>query len=234
MRVSVVKDEEFDRFISGGTRGALSEIESYQYAERLVELGRFEEALDEYLKRYREGSPYLNDRIADLSLRTSRFDAAMQYWLKNWQKQTAASLNGESESANHDYSNRAIAGIIRSCIAKDDHPTLLMYANPFLNIESISIDRETVMMVKYLIDKRDFRRAKEILQHYLQSHPKSVIMDQVLFLFGRIYEENREQRNYKLARDAYSRVYTDFPESIFADTAKEKADFLNRHFFFVR
>jgi tetratricopeptide (TPR) repeat protein len=234
MRVYVVEDEEFDRLISGAGGESLSEIESYQYAERLVELGRFEEALGEYLKRYSERSPYLNDRIADLSLRTSRFDAAMEYWMKNWQAHTDISPEGKSDSTNRDYSNRALAGIIRTCIAKDDHPALLMYADPFLNIESTSIDRETVNMVKYLIEKRDFRSAKESLQHYLRIHPTSAVMDEVLFLFGRIYEEDGEQRSYKLARDAYSRVYADFPESLFADTAREKADFLDRHFFFVR
>jgi tetratricopeptide (TPR) repeat protein len=223
----VVGDEEFDRLVSTSGEEVASEIEGYKYAERLIELGRYEDALSEYMRRYRAGSPYLNDRIADLSLRTSRFDSAIQYWLKNWQQEAA-------EDSDQNYSDLAISGIIRTCIAKDDHPNLLLYTEPLLNIESSSIDREIVMMVKYLIGKGDFNRAKAALQRYLQRHPDSPIMDQVLFLFGRIYEENTENRNYKMARDAFARVYTDFPESIFADSAKEKADFLNRHFFFVR
>ncbi len=234
MKVLVVEEKEFERLVSVSGGGAVSEIESYQYAERLIELGRYEEALAEYLKRYGTGSPYLNDRIADLSLRTSRFDDAIQYWLKNWEKRSETGLASEADDSGPNYSDLALSGIVRTCLAKDDHPSLLLYAEAFLDIDSSSIDRETIMMVEYLLEKGDFKRAKDFLQRYLKRHPNSAVMDQVLFLHGRIYEENKEQRNYKLARDAYARVYTDFPESLFADAAKEKADFLNRHFFFVR
>jgi tetratricopeptide (TPR) repeat protein len=237
MGVLVLEDDEFDRRISEVTGERQSEAEDLQYAERLTELGQYEKALGEFLKRYRDSSPYLNDRIADLYLKTGQFNAAMQYWMKNWQRRQMKNGLGEkpdTAGATQEYSNRAISGIIRTCIAMDDHPTLLQYTEPLLSIDGAPIEREIIMLVRYLIDKKDFRSARETLQRYLRARSSGGSMDEILFLIGRIYEEDTEHRNYKMARDTYTRVYTEFPESFFADSSKEKVDFLNRHFLFVR
>lgn len=116
----------------------------------------------------------------------------------------------------------------------DDYTTLVRYVEPFMRIDQLPIDTETVTLARYVIAKGDYHTAREVLENYQSSYPSGDAMDEVLFLLGRVYEESTEFRDIAGARGAYERVFRDFPESPLSEKANERVRFLNRHFFYIR
>mgnify|MGYP000946672958 CR=1 FL=1 len=58
--------------------------------------------------------------------------------------------------------------------------------------------------------------------------------DKALILRARLYESDSEKRNIKAALEAYEKIVTFFPESIFWDEAKRRSTYLRRFYFDIR
>ena len=58
--------------------------------------------------------------------------------------------------------------------------------------------------------------------------------DKALILRARVYESDSEKRNIKAALEAYEKIVTFFPESIFWDEAKRRSTYLRRFYFDIR
>ncbi|EPF30539.1 hypothetical protein HMPREF9194_00856 [Treponema maltophilum ATCC 51939] len=58
--------------------------------------------------------------------------------------------------------------------------------------------------------------------------------DKVLILRARLYESDSEKRNIKAALEAYEKIVTFFPESVFWDEAKRRSTYLRRFYFDIR
>ena len=58
--------------------------------------------------------------------------------------------------------------------------------------------------------------------------------DKALILRARVYESDSEKRNIKAALEAYEKIVTFFPESVFWDEAKRRSTYLRRFYFDIR
>jgi tetratricopeptide (TPR) repeat protein len=218
--VSVLKDDEFEKKLS---EEVIEDQEPYdlQYAERLIKLGNHKAALDEFLKarqNNQEGSAYLNQRIAHLYYQMQKFPEAYSYWRQNTR-------------APEPFSDLATVGIVSSSIEMGDHPGLLKNLTDFLNITALPIGRETLDLAGFLMSCGDRESARDALLEYSRIHPDGEVLDQVFYLLGQVYEEDRE---FKLAREAYTKVFTDYPGSALTVKAKERVQFLKRHFLYIQ
>jgi hypothetical protein len=218
--VSVLSDENFDLELSLAADPV--DESDYIQAERLIDAGKYQEALDEFLTGYRENSPFVNDRIALLYWEMLSYDKALAFWLKNY---------GSSEE---EYSQKALSGIVRSCIALDDYSTLRRYFNFSTDVNRLKEEIDRLDLARYLLDKKDYYKARDILEELAHDFSGSTLMDEILYLTGRLYEEKSELRDFKRAVDAYARVYRDFPDSSFSQAAYEKSRLLDRHIFKIR
>ena len=150
------------------------------------------------------------------------YDQALAFWLKNY---------GSSEE---EYSQKALSGIVRSCIALDDYSTLRRYFNFSNDVNRLKEEIDRLALARYLLDKKDYYKARDILEELAHDFSGSTLMDEILFLTGRLYEEKSELRDFKRAVDAYARVYRDFPDSSLSQAAYEKSRLLDRHIFKIR
>ena len=219
--VHVVSATQFEGVLSNGQNSQPIDRNDYLHAERLTASGRYEDALSAYLKHYKEASPYLNEQIADLYWKTDQFQKALGYRLKN-------------VTAPGQYSSKAVVGTVLVALKVDDYSLVLQFMKPFLDTERPSLHDDAAALARYCIAKADFQTAKDVLDHILANQANDSNTAEIIFLLGQIYEANSELKDYRKARDAYKEVYTQFPESLVSEAAKEKVKFLNRHFFFIR
>lgn len=211
----VLGPDEFERSLA---EEAPVQPADYQVAERLMETGRTADALREYLADYRSGSPYLNDRIASLYFKSGDMTQALSYWMRN--------LDSSEE-----YLLSAVTGFVRCCIALNDHPTLLGVFDPEEHLPLLEDDRDLLDLTSFLLEGRNLLIARDVLFHFFENGRTTA---EALFLLGRLYEEASAFRDFSAARDAYARVYDEFPESPYSRAAYEKIRFLDRHYFDVR
>jgi tetratricopeptide (TPR) repeat protein len=66
--------------------------------------------------------------------------------------------------------------------------------------------------------KKDYDQAVKYLE-MIASDDHAVMKDQALFNLGRMYEKNGKT---KLMKDAYSRIVSDYPDSMYYELAREK------------
>ncbi|UCF98969.1 MAG: outer membrane protein assembly factor BamD [Spirochaetaceae bacterium] len=190
-------------------------------ADALFDLGEYELALIEYLRNMRSGDPYLNDRLAACYEITGEYQAAAKYYRQN------LGLAGE-------YGDRAAVGLVRSSIALKDNG-LLMEGMPFMvSLESAQIGAELLEVARFQTENQHLEVAIQALKQYIRRYPDGKSLDEVYYRLARIYEVDSPHRNLEAARDYYRLLYDLFPESRYADRAKERLNYLNRHFFLVQ
>lgn len=190
-------------------------------ADALFELGEYELALIEYKRNRRSDDPYLNDRLAECYEHTGEYLAAAKYYREN------LGLEGE-------YGDRAAAGLVRSSIATEDSRLLLEVLPSLFSLESVQIGGELLEVARFQTEDRHFPVAIQALEQYLERYPAGRNLDEVYFRLARIYEVDSPYRDLEAARHYYGLLYESFPESIYADPAAERLDYLNRHFFLVQ
>ena len=217
--VLVLEEGEFDQRLGeeGGDGGSLT------LAEELRKAGRKTEALNEYLRIYREGDPLLNDRIAAIYWADQEFEKAAVYWNRN------RDLPGE-------FGERAVLGIVNSAVATDDRVSLFQNIDALLAIESVSIAEDVINLVRYFMSTEDYSAARRVLLGFLMRIPVpgERRLDEAYYLMGQIYEAGRDLEDLKEAKRAYTRVINDFPDSPFYSSAEERIRYLNRHFFYLQ
>lgn len=230
VRVHVVPESEFTAAVEGGlaptsAAGAgeqgVGSIGDHQYAEKLVVLGAREAALSEFLKGYADGNGYLNDRIAALYFAGGDLDAAEKYYAKN------LALSGASAES-------GVLGMVRIALARDDAEGLLSYLKPFLAIRDLSIEEQLVQAARLELRSGGTGVGLELLAEYEKRYPQGRWMDEVRWLTGQLYEANSPRRDIARARESYRDLLRAYPESAFANPARERIRYLDEHFFIIR
>ncbi len=236
VRVHVVPEAEFTAAVEGGlppndAAGAgqgsapagqgSAPVGDYQYAEKLVSLGAREAALSEFLKGYAEGNGYLNDRIGSLYFAGGDLDAAEKYYAKNLALTGAAAESG-------------ILGLVRIALARDDARGLLSYLKQFLAIQQLSIEEPLMQSARLELRTGGTGVGLEFLAEYEKRYPQGIWMDEVRWLAGQLYEASSPQRDIWKARESYRELLRAFPESAFANAARERIRYLDEHFFTIR
>jgi tetratricopeptide (TPR) repeat protein len=190
-------------------------------ADALFDLGEYELALIEYKRNMRSGDPYLNDRLAECYERTGEHLAAVKYYREN------LGLEGE-------YGDRATVGLIRSSIATEDSPLLLDVLPSLFSLESAQIGAELLAVARFQTEQRRFSVAIQALEQYVNRYPDGRNLDEVYYRLAQIYEVDSPHRDIEYARHYYRLLWDLFPESLYTDRARERLNYLNRHFFLVQ
>jgi tetratricopeptide (TPR) repeat protein len=178
-------------------------------------------ALDEYLKLYREGDTFLNNRLADIYYTLKDYRRAIHYWKKNL---------GSADS----YRRSAIAGLSRAYITTDNFNELVSHMRYLFNGRNVPEETDLLSLAEYFTSRNADKLSLELLNEYISSYPYGKNVDEIYYLLGVLYEKQTDFRDYKKSRDFYQKIISDFPESRYADPARERVDYLNRHFFYVR
>ncbi len=219
--VTVLTDNEFENKLTGNVIETSNPEADFTYADSLMTAREYEYAITEYLKNYRESNSYLNDRIAEAYSNMGNNSLAMQYWIKN--------INTNAE-----YAEKAVIGIVNSSIATDDYSTLLRYVNRLPNIASTSIEEVLLHLTEYYKSRQDYQTAIDTYNLFMTRYPFSRMLDKMYFLMGTLYEENSSVRDFEKAIIFYEMIYEKFPESTKSRAARDRVDYINRHFFYIR
>ena len=190
-------------------------------ADRFFELGEYELALESYLREYRAGDPYLNERIAESYTAIGDYGAAATYYRSN--------LRGPA-----DYRDRAILGLVRSALALEDEQLVIDTIPALLAVDRVPVQTELLGLARYLHLRARSAMAMQLLREYARRYPSGSGMDETLYRMAQLYESENALRDLAAARAAYRRVYEEWPESPFSEPAYQRLQYLDRHFFDVR
>ncbi len=224
VHLQVLPEEQFSAALNkrtGSTPVSLVARDRVEEAERLFERGEYELALIEFLKVYREGDPYLNDRLASCYAAAGEHLAAVKYYRQN------LGFAGE-------YGDRAVLGLVRSSIALQDAELLTESLPSLLTLDSVRIEGELLEVAGLQIKERNYPAAVKILQEYLSRYPAGGRLDEAYYKLAQVYELDSSTRDLSRARDCYRILYERFPESRYAPRAGERYRYLERHFFLVQ
>ncbi|MBA7537328.1 hypothetical protein ES705_29595 [subsurface metagenome] len=186
VHLRVVPEEEFSALLAESSR-IIPEIkrdECYAYAEKLFSLGEMEAALIEFIKDYREGDPYLDDRIATIYAKTGEHEAAVKFFKKNLE------TNGE-------YADSAVLGLMRSSLARKDSDMLLEYLDAVLSMDSKLIDKDILEVARFQKECRRYAVAFDLLDEYVHGYPGGSYLDEAYFLLAQLYELDSPYRDLK-------------------------------------
>lgn len=190
-------------------------------ADRWFELGEFELALREYLREYRPGDPYINDRIAASYAATGECLAATRYYTFNL-------------GASGDYLERAVLGLVRCGLTLEDERLLADMTPAVLGVETLPIRQELLGLARYHMERQRPPLAMTLLQEFKRRYPHGPGLDEVTYRLAQLYESETSLRDLAAAREAYRLVYDQWPESLFSEPAHARLRYLERHFFDVR
>jgi len=230
VRVHVVSDQDFAAATAGqqgpqgpGPAGAGPSQDSGDpvFAQKLAAAGSYPAALAELLKGYREGDPGLNDQIASLYLRMGSYDAAEKYWIRNLAPQT-------------DFTQRAVVGLFRVSLLQNDQQALLIYLRPFLALSDPAMEEPLIQAVRMEKGRAETGLALDLAAEYVRRFPSGTWRDEADFLSAQLLEADSQFRDLARARQLYLVILSDHPESPFADTARRRVQYIDRHFFDVR
>jgi len=226
VRVHVVSDQDFNAAtaIQPGTDSpspAAAETADPAYAMKLSSLGSYPAAVVELLKGYKEGNPALNDQIAGLYLRMGRWDAAEKYYLKNLSPQSSFTTN-------------AVVGLVRIAVVQNDQQGLLSTLRQFLSLKDPSMEEPLIQAVRMEKARTEIGMALDLAGEYVKRFPDGQWRDEADFLSAQLLEADSQFRDIARARDLYSGILSGRPESPFADSARRRVQYIDRHFYQVR
>jgi hypothetical protein len=223
--LNVLPEQEFDRQLAASRGGetATDPKPDYTRAEQLYSLGELDLALIEFIRHYREEDSYANDRIAAIYLAGGEYEAALKYYSRNLE-----------DAADQDYRGRAVLGVMRAGLGLEDEDLVREIMEDFLALRSLPIASELVAAARLLLGAGRHAAARALLQEYRTRYPGGKRMDEVLFLLGRLYEQDTPLRDLEASRAFYQRVYDEYPESLFSDEAYQRLRYLDRHFFHLQ
>jgi hypothetical protein len=226
VRVHVVSDADFSAAVNQkpeevppGTGSA--ETGDPAFAERLTSLGQYEAAVGELLKGYKEGNPRLNDQIASLYMRMHSYDAAGKYFAKNLAPQGA-------------FSSRAVLGLVQVAVAQKDQQLLMTYLKPFLAIRDPLAEEPLIQAVRMEREKSEIGVGMDLAAEYAARFSSGTWIDEAQFLLAQFLEADSPFRDIARSRDTYRELLSTHPESAYANPARERLRYIERHFYQVR
>ncbi len=102
-------------------------------------------------------------------------------------------------------------------------------------IEAASLnDEELLAAAQWYEANKRFSDAIAFLEEFIRKYPAYGAIDSIYFRLGKMYETPSDAMNIRKARICYKKVYDDFPLSSFAESAKERLQYIDRHFFNIR
>ena len=227
VHVVVLEEADFAAAVQRQTAGGGNavpeafEIGRFEWAEKLVALGKENAAIAEYLKGYREGNPDLNDRIATLYARTGAAEAAEKYWRRN-------------VGAASPWGDRAVVGIARVAVARGDLDGYLAWHRQLLAVSAEPIDDVLVDAALAARTKGEVGLGIDLLSEYGRRYPEGRRMDEAAFVTAQLLEADSPFRDLKRSRDLYAALLREFPESAHAEEAVARLRYLDQHFFTIR
>jgi hypothetical protein len=225
VRVHVVSDLEFASEVEGkaSRSGAEGQPESAdpEYAEKLARLGANEAAIAELLKGYRNGDYRTNDRLASLYMLSSDYDAAEKYYLKN-----LAAANA--------FADRAVMGLFRIAIVRSDQKGILSRLKQFLALNDPAAEELCIQAARVESAMRQIGIGLELASEYAKRYPEGKWRAEADFIAAQLLESDSPFRDIARARGLYQGILNGFPVSAFANPARERLQYIERHFFQVR
>jgi tetratricopeptide (TPR) repeat protein len=226
VRVHVVSDQDFNAAVAQqpgpdpdvpGTEETGDPV----FARKLSTLGSYQAAVVELLKGYKDGNPPLNDQIAGLYMRMGSYEAAGKYYGKNLSPQNA-------------FTSSAVTGLVRIAVFQNDQQGLLFYLKQFLALKDPSMEEPLIQCVRMEKARSEIGMALDLAGEYLKRFPDGAWRDEADYLTAQLLEADSQFRDLARARDLYSGILTSHPESAFADTARQRLQYIDRHFIQVR
>ena len=229
VKVNVVKEEDFFKILNTEYKseqaGNANINTDYTVPDNLYKRGNFKDALNEYLKRYNEDDPYLNNQIALIYLEDKSYQAALKYWRHNL------------EPSNR-YYREALAGTIL-CAAKLDDIAII--SRVIENYKSNATQFSSADEEKYLFETAQAlykngrtKFAVELLNTYIKRYLNGKYADAVYYYLGNLYENDREIRDLKKSLAFYKKVYNEYTGSAYYSSAYSRIEYIKRHFFDIR
>jgi hypothetical protein len=224
VRLRVLPEEQFSESVARQAavpQAAPLDPGELAAAERLFTARAFDLALAEYLKLYREGDPLLNDRLAFIYAETGEPAAAAKYYQKNL-------------SAPDPYGELAVVGLARAALALGSEEMVHEQLKGLLGVRSLPIGRELLDTARFLMERGRAALALEPLREYLRRYERGAELDRAWFLLARLYELESPLRDVAKAREYYTKIYDELPESAYAAEAQARIRYLDRYFFNVQ
>ena len=226
VRVRVVSDQDFNAAVGqqpGLDSSGSGSVETGDpaFAERLKSLGSYEAAITELLKGYKDGNPALNDQIASLYMRLGSYDAAGKYYGKNLATQNA-------------FTQGAVLGMVRIAVAQKDQAGLMATLKQFLAINDPAIEEPLIQAARLEKSLLETGVGLELAGEYVKRFPTGSWSDEAQFLMAQFLEADSQFRDIARARTLYRDILATWPESLFADTARQRLLYIESHFFQVR
>ncbi len=193
----------------------------YQYAEKLIALGKLDAALKELAKGYKETDGYANDRIAFVYLLKRDYEAAEKYYGRNLLPAGA-------------YSNKAVIGMVRVAIQKKDSAGFFSYLKRMLAITDLNIEEPLIQGALFQMEKGEVGVALDLLAEYTRRYSQGTGIDEARFLTAQLLERDSAYRDIPRARELYRGILAEFPESRFAGSSRERLRYIEQHFYYVR
>ncbi len=224
VRVHVVSDADFSAAVAQGTQQPAASTEAAgdpAFAAKLTSLGQYDAAIAELLKGYREGNPDLNDRIAQLYLRTGAYDAAGKYFSRNLAEQ------GQ-------YGDSAVLGLTQIAVAQKDQPELLSLLKRLLAVKAPGLEETLIAAARLERDKQEAGLGIDLASEYISRYPDGQWRDEADYVLAQLLELDSQFRDLARARATYKEILDRFPESLFASRARARIGYIDRHFFEIR
>ncbi len=194
----------------------------FSIADDLYEKGKLKEALYEYLMAYKKGNPDVDNRIGDIYFRLNDFDNAVKYWKKNLNNRKAA------------LRDQAVKGIIKAAINNNDVELLNRTIDRLLKIRSKDAKEIILEAAAFLKDFNKIDRAASLYSKYIKLFPDDLLIDQIYYLLGRIYEMDSVVMDFKKSVMYYTIVIENFPSSLYWDKSKNRINYIKRHYLQIR
>ncbi len=226
VRIHVVSEADFTAAVERQAAPQASdkrdmEPADYQYAEKLIALGKLDAALAELTKGYKETDGYANDRIAFVYLLKRDYDAAEKYYGRNLLPAGA-------------YTNNAVIGMVRVAILRKDSAGFFSYLKRMLAITDSNIEEPLIQGARFQMEKGEAGVALDLLAEYTRRYPQGADLDEVRFLTAQLLEKDSAYRDIPRARELYRGILAEFPESRFAGSSRERLRYIEQHFYYVR
>lgn len=219
VRIHVVEDTEFV------PDNSTDFITTSNLAEDFYGQGQYQHALEEYLKIYDEASPQLNEKIAGLYEQLGHYDSAIPYWEINLKR-------------DDEYSIEAAENLL-SCFldAKIQDPgsteRIALYLDYLLDSGKVIPESEILKIVDLLEKRQAYDEAISVMDSYLSLCLNYNTRDALYFRLAGLYENNSGLRDLKLAKYYYEKIISEFPAGSYAQPARKRLEYLNRHFFHI-
>jgi hypothetical protein len=226
VRVHVVSDQDFNAAVAqqpgpDSAAPAAGETGDPVFAQKLSTLGSYQAAVVELLKGYKDGNPALNDQIAGLYMRMGSYDAAGKYYGKNLMPQSG-------------FTPSAVMGLVRIAVLQNDQQGLISSLRQFLALSDPSMEEPLIQAVRMEKARSEIGIALDLAGEYVKRFPEGTWRDEADYLNAQLLEADSQFRDIARARDLYSGILAGHPESAFADAARQRLQYIDRHFIQVR